>query len=165
MLIIYFIKNHVSTVLSFENQVHNKFSMIFTKARGCGNMLNFSQIHRETSEKMDSSFWLLIQLWPWIIVKVIQTDIITYSLEVSIIILKAVLNWAWTRCSWAALSVGNIQARGLVLNRCSRSWQAAVFKAHGQALGCSKCCQRRIWEQASDWLTSFVMEEKKQKRG
>ena len=40
-----------------------------------------------------------------------------------------------------------------------------MFKAHGQALGCSKCCQRRIWEQASDWLNFFVMEEKKRKRG
>ena len=30
---------------------------------------------------------------------------------------------------------------------------------------CSKCCQRRIWEQASDWLNSFVTEEKKRKRG
>ena len=39
-----------------------------------------------------------------------------------------------------------------------------MFKAHGQALGCSNCCQRRIWEQASDWLNSFVTEEKKQKR-
>ena len=44
---------------------------------------------------------------------------------------KAVLNWAWTRCSWAALSVGNIQARGLVLNWCFGSWWAAVFKALG----------------------------------
>ena len=40
-----------------------------------------------------------------------------------------------------------------------------MFKAHGQALGCSKCPQRRIWEHASDWLNSFVTEEKKQKRG
>ena len=79
--------------------------------------------------------------------------------------LKAVLNRAWKRCSWAALSVGNIQARGLVLNWCFRTWRAAVFKAHGQALRCLKCCQRRIWEQASDWLNSFAMEEKKQKRG
>ena len=34
-----------------------------------------------------------------------------------------------------------------------------------QALGCSKCWQCRIWEQASDWLNSFMTEEKKQKRG
>ena len=40
-----------------------------------------------------------------------------------------------------------------------------MFKAHGQVLGCSKCPQRRIWEHASDWLNSFVTEEKKQKRG
>ena len=39
-----------------------------------------------------------------------------------------------------------------------------MFKAHGQALGCSKCWQRRIWEQASDWWNSFVTEEKKQKK-
>ena len=40
-----------------------------------------------------------------------------------------------------------------------------MFKARGQALGCSKCPHRRIWEHASDWLNSFVMEEKKQKTG
>ena len=40
-----------------------------------------------------------------------------------------------------------------------------MFKAHGQALVCSKCPQRRTWEHASDWLNSFVTEEKKQKRG
>ena len=28
-----------------------------------------------------------------------------------------------------------------------------------------ECSQRRIWEHASDWLDSFVTEEKKQKRG
>ena len=38
-----------------------------------------------------------------------------------------------------------------------------MFKARGQALGCSKCSQRRIWEHASDWLNSLVTEEKKQK--
>ena len=43
---------------------------------------------------------------------------------------KAVLNWAWTRCSWAALSVGNIQARGLVL-RCFRSWQRMCSRPMG----------------------------------
>ena len=42
--------------------------------------------------------------------------------------LKAVLNWAWTRCSRAALSVENIQACGLVLNWCFWSWRAAVLK-------------------------------------
>ena len=40
-----------------------------------------------------------------------------------------------------------------------------MFKARGQALGCSKCSQRRICEHASDWLNSFVTGEKKQKRG
>ena len=39
-----------------------------------------------------------------------------------------------------------------------------MFKAHGQALGCLKCPQRRIWEHVSDWLNSFVTEEKKQKK-
>ena len=39
-----------------------------------------------------------------------------------------------------------------------------MFKARGQALGCSKCPHRRIWEHASDWLNSFVMEDKKQKK-
>ena len=77
---------------------------------------------------------------------------------------KAVLNWVPNTCLWAALSVGNIQARGFVLNWCFCSWRAAVFKAHEHALRCSKCFQRKIWEQASDWLNSFVMEEKKQKR-
>ena len=40
-----------------------------------------------------------------------------------------------------------------------------MFKARGQVLGCSKCPQCRIWEHASDWLNSFVTEQKKQKRG
>ena len=31
-----------------------------------------------------------------------------------------------------------------------------MFKAHEHELGCSRCFQRRIWEQASDWLNSFV---------
>ena len=30
-----------------------------------------------------------------------------------------------------------------------------MFKAHEHELGCSRCFQRRIWEQASDWLNSF----------
>ena len=34
--------------------------------------------------------------------------------------------------------------------------RAAVFKAHEHELGCSKCFQSRIWEQASDWLNSVV---------
>ena len=38
-----------------------------------------------------------------------------------------------------------------------------MFKVHEHELGCSRCFQRRIWEQASDWLNSFVTEEKKQK--
>ena len=30
-----------------------------------------------------------------------------------------------------------------------------MFKAHEQEFRCSKCFQRKIWEQASDWLNSF----------
>ena len=30
-----------------------------------------------------------------------------------------------------------------------------MFKANEYELGCSRCFQRRIWEQASDWLNSF----------
>ena len=42
-----------------------------------------------------------------------------------------------------------------------------MFKAHELELGCSRCFQRRIWEQASDWLNSFVDggEETKKKKG
>ena len=35
----------------------------------------------------------------------------------------------------------------------------------GRRSDVGKCSQRRIWEHASDWLNSFVTEEKKQKRG
>ena len=62
--------------------------------------------------------------------------------------------WLVTRHLSAALFVGNIQACSLVLNWCFRSWRAAVFKAHGHPLRCSRCFQRRTWEQASDWLNS-----------
>ena len=30
------------------------------------------------------------------------------------------------------------------------------FKAHEHEFGCSRCFQHRIWEQASDWLNSFM---------
>ena len=133
---------------------------------------NIIQLYLPRGRWKHQPWWELTHFWR-------QTDhsrswqklFSTLSFHVNVILnlcsvhVKAVLNWAWTRCSWAALSVGNIQACGLVLKWCFRSWRAAVFKAHGHALGCSKCCQRRIWEQASDWLNSFVTEMKKQKRG
>ena len=84
---------------------------------------------------------------------------------------QAVLKLGPNTCLLAALSVGNIQARGFVvlliligvfilgaldLKWCVSSWRVAVFKAHEHELRCSRCFQRRIWEQTSDCLNSFV---------
>ena len=52
----------------------------------CSQVSWHKTIDREISEKMDTEFFLfLLQLWPWMIVKVIQTDIKMLSLVVSII--------------------------------------------------------------------------------
>ena len=57
--------------------VQNKLCMSFNKPIiGCGNILNFIQIDTQAGGKMDTeAFRFLTQLWPWMKVKVIQTDI------------------------------------------------------------------------------------------
>ena len=55
--------------------VHNEVSMTFNKPRGCDNLLNVIQTDCKISEKMDTNIFLfLIQLWPRMKVKFIQTN-------------------------------------------------------------------------------------------
>ena len=73
---------------------------------------------------------------------------------------KAVLHWAQT-CVYEQLCLLEIfklavsflvDVFDLGERLCSRS-----MSTHSQ---CLRCFQRRMWEQASDWLNSFVTEEK-----
>ena len=71
---------------------------------------------------------------------------------------KAVLNWAEHSVheQLCLLEMFKLAVRFLASSCVQGPWAGARM---------FECSQHMIWEHASDWLNSFMMEEKKQKRG